>query len=201
MTKKINDSFITNAVIFHEANLHILSRTVYFGGIGVDSSVDNDEVNCRTIGQLIRNLHILELKERAPISLLLNTSGGTWEDGIAAYDLIRQLKSPVNILGMGKIWSMGSIIFQSGTKRLLLPNTTMLIHDGTDGYLGGDAKSFENWAKDSKRVRNIMYDIYYEKMVKKNPNITLKDIEIMCAHDNTLTAKEAVDMGLADSIM
>lgn len=200
MTKRINDLFLAGMILFHETNLYIPTRTIYFGGIGVDSSVDNDEVNCRTVGQLIKNLHILETKEIGPISLLLNTPGGSWEDGIAVYDLINNLKSEVTIIGMGKVWSMGSIIFQAGTKRILMPNSTIMIHDGHDGYVG-DAKSFENWAVDSKRVRNIMYSIYYERMKKKNPKITLKDIENMCAHDKILDAKNSVEVGLADSIM
>jgi ATP-dependent Clp protease protease subunit len=200
MTKRINDLFLAGMILFHETNLYIPTRTIYFGGVGVDSSSDNDEVNCRTVSQLIKNLHILETKEIGPISLLLNTPGGSWEDGIAVYDLINNLKSEVIIIGMGKVWSMGSIIFQAGTKRILMPNSTMMIHDGHDGYVG-DAKSFENWAIDSKRVRNIMYSIYYERMKKRNPRITLKDIENMCAHDKILDAKESVEIGLADSVM
>jgi ATP-dependent Clp protease protease subunit len=200
MTKKPNNSFLDHAIHFHETNLHMSTRTIYFGSVGVDSNTDSDEVNCRTVGQLIKNLHILETKEIGPISLLLNTPGGSWEDGIAVYDLLKSLKSEVTIIGMGKIWSMGSIIFQAGKKRVLLPNTTILIHDGTDGYIG-DAKSFENWAEDSKRVRNIMYNIYYDGMKKKNPKITLKDIENMCAHDKILNAEEAIKIGLADEII
>jgi ATP-dependent Clp protease protease subunit len=200
MTKRINDLFLAGMILFHETNLYIPTRTIYFGGVGVDSSSDNDEVNCRTVGQLIKNLHILETREIGPISLLLNTPGGSWEDGIAVYDLINNLKSEVTIIGMGKVWSMGSIIFQAGTKRILMPNSTMMIHDGHDGYVG-DAKSFENWAMDSKRVRNIMYNIYYERMKKRNPKITLKDIENMCAHDKILDAKESVEIGLADLVM
>jgi ATP-dependent Clp protease protease subunit len=200
MTKRINDLFLAGMILFHETNLYIPTRTIYFGGVGVDSSSDNDEVNCRTVSQLIKNLHILETKEIGPISLLLNTPGGSWEDGIAVYDLINNLKSEVIIIGMGKVWSMGSIIFQAGTKRILMPNSTMMIHDGHDGYVG-DAKSFENWAMDSKRVRNIMYNIYYERMKKRNPKITLKDIENMCAHDKILDAKESVEIGLADLVM
>jgi ATP-dependent Clp protease protease subunit len=200
MTKRINDLFLANTIHFHETNLYLPTRTIYFGGVGVDSDMDNDEVNCRTVGQLIKNLHVLESKETAPISLLLNTPGGYWPDGIAVYDLIQKLKSEVNILGMGKLWSMGSIIFQAGTKRVLMQNATIMIHDGSDGY-EGDAKSFENWAKDSKRIREVMYKIYYDKIKVKKPKITIKDIESMCAHDTIFTAKEAVKIGLADKLL
>jgi ATP-dependent Clp endopeptidase proteolytic subunit ClpP len=200
MPKKINDLFLSNTAIFHEMNLHLPTRTIYFGSVGVDSQTDSDEVNCRTVGQLIKNLHILETKEIGPITLLLNTPGGSWEDGTAVYDLIKNLKSEVTIIGMGKIWSMGSIIFQAGKKRVIMPNATIMVHDGSDGYIG-DSKSFESWAKDSKRVRHVMYNIYFEQMKKKNTKITLKNIENMCSHDKIFTAEEAVKIGLADEIM
>lgn len=200
MSRKISDLFLSQIEQFQSNNIYLPTRTVYFGSVGVDASTDNDEVNCRTVAQIIKNLHILEAKERAPISILLNTPGGSWEDGIAVYDLIKKLKSKVTIIGMGKIYSMGSVIFQSGYKRILMPNTTMMIHDGSDGYIG-DSKSFENWAKDSKRVREVMYKIYYNKIKEKKPRITLKDIENMCGHDTIFTAKEAVKIGLADRCM
>lgn len=200
MTRKISDLFLNQIEQFHSSNLYLPTRTIYFGSTGVDSDTDNDEVNCRTVAQLIKNLHVLESKEQQPISILLNTPGGSWEDGIAVYDLITKLKSIVTIIGMGKLYSMGSVIFQSAYKRLLMPNTTIMIHDGSDGYIG-DSKSFENWAKDSKRVREVMYKIYYEKMKRKKANITLEDIENMCGHDTIFTAKESIKIGLADKII
>ena len=200
-TKRTSDLYLSQISQFHNNNLYLPTRTIYFGG-NDDTEVDStsDEVNSLTVAQIIRNLHILETKQIAPISLLLNTLGGSWEDGIAVYDLIQNLKSPVNILAIGKVYSMGSIIFQAGTKRILTSNTLMMIHDGTDGYIG-DSKSFEAWAKNSKKVRETMYKIYYERIKEKKPRITLKDIEEMCSHDTIFTAKEAVKIGLADRIL
>jgi ATP-dependent Clp protease protease subunit len=200
MTKRTSDLFLNNVEKFHADNLYLPTRTIYFGSAGIDSDTDNDEVNCRTVAQLIKNLHILEAKEQKPISILLNTPGGYWEDGIAVYDLIKKLKSRVTIIGMGKIWSMGSIMFQAGNKRILMPNSTIMIHDGKDGFVG-DAKSFESWAEDSRRVRHLMYRIYYEQIKKKKSRITMKDIEDLCSHDKIFTAREAVKWGLADKVM
>ena len=195
----MSDLFLANIEKFHSDNLYIPTRTIYFGGTNLLDE-DPDEVNCKTAGQLIKNLHILEAKEKAPISILLNTPGGSWEDGIAIYDLIKKTKSKITIIGMGKLYSMGSIILQAADKRMLLPNTIVMIHDGADGF-SGDAKSYENWAEFSKHVRKTMYKIYYDNMKKKKTKITLKDIEDMCAHDNWFTAKEAIKIGLADRIM
>lgn len=199
MVRKTSDLFLHQIEQFQSHNLYLPTRTIYFGGVGSDDE-NCDEVNCKTVAQLIKNLHILEAKAYAPVSILLNTPGGCWEDGIAVYDLIKKLKSKVTIIGMGKIYSMGSVIFQSGYKRILMANASMMIHDGSDGYIG-DSKSFENWAKDSKRVREVMYKIYYDKIKEKKSRITLEDIEKMCGHDTIFTAKEAVKIGLADRCM
>lgn len=199
MTKRLSELFLANVEKFHSDNLYIPTRTIYFGGTNILDEAP-DEVNCKTAGQLIKNIHILEYKETAPISILLNTPGGSWEDGIAIYDLLRKLRSTITIVGMGKLYSMGSIILQGADKRILMANTTVMIHDGCDGYCG-DSKSFESWAEFSKHTRKTMYKIYYDKMKNKKSKITLKDIEDLCGHDTWYTAKEAVRVGLADRVL
>lgn len=189
---------LTELAEFHEHNLFLPTRTIYFGG---KNYYDNsDEVTSQTVSELIKNLHILEHREISPISILLNTIGGSWEDGIAVYDIIKALKSPVTIIGLGKVYSMGSIILQACGKRVLTKNTYVLIHDGVEGYYG-DSKSFERWAKISTKTRTTMYKIYYERMKQKRKRITLKEIEEICSHDTIYTAEQAVVMGLADEII
>ncbi len=199
--KEKNEFIFSLIAQFHEFNLYLPTRTIYFGGgFGINIEEDSDAVNCRTVSQFIKNLHILSVDSNECISVLLNSPGGSWEDGIACYDLMRKIKSDIAIIGLGKLYSMGSVLFQAGDKRFIYPNTTMMIHDGTDGYIG-DPKSFESWAKNSKHTREVMYKIYYSRMKKKLPKITLKDIEEMCSHDKIFTAKEAVKFGLADKII
>jgi len=183
--------------LFHDKNLYVPSRTIYFGGQHED---DGDVVNDRTVAQLIKNLHILEHGEIAPISILLNTVGGSWEDGIAVYDVIKSLKSSVNIIGIGKVYSMGSVIMQAGDFRLLTENTYMMIHDGSEGY-EGDPKMIERWMEVSKAVRMKMYDIFWQRMKQKRKKLRLRDIEQMCAIDTLYNAEEAVKYGLADKII
>ncbi len=183
---------------FHEHNLFLPTRTIYFGG--KDFNEEDDVVTSKTVSELIKNLHILEHREVAPISIILSTVGGEWEDGMAVYDLIRSLKSPVTILGMGKVYSMGSIILQAADKRLLTENTFVLIHDGYEGY-SGDSKSFERWAEWAKLIRHQMYKIYYDRMKLKKKRITLKEIEELCSHDTIYTSQEAVKVGLADEVI
>ena len=182
---------------FHDRNLFFPTRTIYFGS---NDSRDNDVVTSNNVAAVIKNLHILECDKIAPITILLNTVGGSWNDGIIIYDLIKSLKSQVNIMGMGKVFSMGSIILQAGYKRVLTKNTDIMIHDGRDGYCG-HSQNFEKWAEVSKRIRRTMYEIYYERMKEKNKQITIADIEKLCTIDSIFTAQEAVENGLADEVM
>ena len=194
--KKITSEFHENICRFHNENIHLPTRSIYFGG-DVNST---DEVDSVSVASLIKNLQILEHKEIAPISLILNSCGGSWEDGIAVYDMIRTLQSKVSILGAGKLYSMGSILFQAGDERAIFPNTAMMIHDGSEGYVGSP-KSFEAWAEFSKSTRKTMYRIYYDQMKKKKKRITLAQIEEMCSHDKIFHAKDMVEYGLADKII
>lgn len=194
MTQK---KFTTNDYeLFHDKNIYLPTRTIYFGG----QYYDEDVVTSQTVSQLIKNLHILEHREIAPISILLNTVGGSWEDGIAVYDVIKSLKSVVTIIGMGKVYSMGSIILQSADKRLLMENTYVMIHDGTEGY-EGDPKMIERWMHVSKEVRLKMYDIYWQRMKKNKKKLKFSDVETLCAVDTIYNANEAVKVGLADKII
>ncbi|MCK9542127.1 MAG: ATP-dependent Clp protease proteolytic subunit [Novosphingobium sp.] len=197
MSKTNKDNILYHIDCFHEHNIYLPTRSIYFGS---HLESEEDIVLCRNTAQIIKNLLILEKEEIAPISITLNTCGGSWDDGIAIYDIIRALKSEVTIIGVGKVYSMGSIIIQAADVRVLTENTTFMIHDGTDGYIG-DAKAFENWAEQSKKTRQKMYKIYYDNMYKKNKLITLKQVEKMCAQDNILNAKEAKDLGLVDKII
>jgi ATP-dependent Clp protease, protease subunit len=197
---KFNKNLYQNISTFHSDNLFIPKRIVYFGSNDTNSNDNTDEVNPYNVGQLIKNLLILDNQNHQSITLMLNTCGGSWEDGMSLYDVIRSLKSKVNIIGLGKIYSMGSIIIQAGNKRLLTQNSLFLIHDGTEGF-SGDSKSYEAWAKISKENRITMYKIFYDRIKSTGKKISLQEIEEMCGHDTILSAKEAVKLGFADSIV
>ena len=189
-----------NIVRFHEENIYLPTRTIYFGGSPRELDGQCDEVTAHSAGQLIKNLHILECEKIAPITILLNTCGGEYESGMIIYDIIKSLKSHITIIGMGKVYSMGSIILQAGDNRILTENTSILCHDGYEGF-SGDVKSFERWADVAKLTRNKMYQIYYNKMKEKNPLLLLKDIEEMCSHDSIFSASESIEIGLADEVI
>lgn len=193
----MNKAKLEEYELFHSTNLYIPSRTIYFGG---QLEGEGDVVTDRTVAQLIRNLHILEHREVAPIVIFLNTVGGSWDDGIAVYDLIKSLNSTVTIVGIGKVYSMGSVILQAADRRMLTENTYVMVHDGVSGY-EGDPKTIERWMEVEKVVRLKMYDIYLQKMKVKDKKLKLKDIRKICSVDTIYTASESVNVGLADLVV
>jgi len=184
MNRKVTKS---NIEIFHNNGLFIPTRTIYIGSmreIGENNSEESG-VDFEEAKNAIKNIHILDSINHKQITIILNDIGGDEYHGFAIYDALKKAKSPIKIIVYGQAMSMGSIILQAGNKRLLMPNT--------------ESKSAESWGRESKRIREQMYQIYYSKMKKKR--ITLKEIEKMCEHDNIITPKRAIKLGLADKII
>ena len=184
---------------FHDYSCLTSERIIYFGSEG-DIEGDENGVDYASAKKLIKNLLFLDSLSHKQITLYINTPGGCWYNGIAIYDIIKKIKSPVIGIGIGQVMSMGSIIIQACKYRYLTPDTTFMIHDGKDGFLT-DTKSFENWGEYARKIRQNMYSIYLKQIKKKHPKFTLKQIEDMCSHDNIMTAEETVKLGLADKIV
>jgi ATP-dependent protease ClpP protease subunit len=83
---------------------------------------------------------------------------------------------------------------QAADDRVIHQNASMMIHDGNDGF-SGHAKNFEMWAEQSKKTRQLMYDIYAERSGKAS-----KYWEKKCLIDFVMDAQEAVNEGLADKV-
>ena len=95
---------------------------------------------------------------------------------------------------------MGSVILQAGDLRVLTKHSTVMCHAGSDGF-SGHPTSFIRWADNTKEVNKQCCKIYREQMIKKNPKITLGQIDKMFDHDAIFTSEQAVKIGLADQIM
>lgn len=98
----------------------------------------NNEVEEYVIGDLVR--HILRYnrldkglppEERKPIIIYINTPGGVVTDGYCLIDAIISSKTPVYTVNIGTAYSMGFLIFIAGHKRITMPNSTFLCHDGS----------------------------------------------------------------------
>lgn len=173
---------------FFDYNLHIASRTIYFG-----PEVDEDSCN-----YLIKGLHLLQCSNKEEIKILFNTIGGGVYDGLAIYDYIKAMTCHVTIEVIGQCMSMGTIILQAADTRVAYPNSCFMLHNGSDSFEGGDCRNMEAWAEESRRMRKLMYQIYASRTTK---NLTAKAWENKLRNrDLIINTKTALEWGLIDEI-
>ena len=115
-----------------------------------------DAVNITSATLLLKQLMYLDRTDTGKeITLYINSLGGDVISGLAVYDFIRLMKSPVKTVCTGTAASMGAILFLAGTTRQMLPHTRLLIHDPSYG------------SNDVERLsRNIKKAVIYQKCNK-----------------------------------
>jgi ATP-dependent Clp protease protease subunit len=179
----------------------IPERFIY---LEADPETENpmEEVSPSMLSKFIKSITILEvLNDKAPIFIIINTPGGSMYDGLGIYDRIRESPCPVIAFGYGAIMSAGSLIMQAADLRQVSPNSTIMFHDGMDsiGYVHSD--SFVAWAENGKLLNKKLHEIFFKRMVKKNPKLTLEQVSAMFVTDKIFMAQQALDVGLIDGII
>lgn len=158
------------------------------------------EVNAETSNELIKQLMYLERTDSGrEITLYINSPGGDVMSGIAVYDYIRLMKSPVKTVCIGTAASMGAILFLAGETRQMLPHTRVMIHDPSYGRndIGGRKPHEIQRELDSlNRTRTVLAEIIAERTGKD-----IEEIYRLTADDSYFYAEEAVEFGLATEIM
>lgn len=144
---------------------------------------------------MIKALHLLQFTNSEPITILINSFGGCWYNGMAIYDTIKQASAHVDAYVVGSAMSMGSIILQAADKRYIYPNAALMIHDGSE-ELTGTARTVLNWSRRIEESLTTMYEIYSEKSGKP-----VSFWRKRCANDFIMSAQEALELGLVDEIV
>jgi ATP-dependent Clp protease protease subunit len=158
-----------------------------------------DENSC---DELIKELIYMEsMDDTAPITLFINSCGGSVEAGLSVYDTIRLLKSPVRAVVTGIAASMGSIILLAcdSDKRYMLPNSRIMIHDcswGRNEMGGKKPHEIEEELKQLKKTNEKLVAIIAERTGK-----TADEIAELTKSDSYFSAEEAVEFGLASEII
>ena len=175
---------------FYDYDIHVETRAIYIG------DEKDDGVNQRTSEFAVKALHMLaNASQEKEITIYLNSFGGCWFNGMAVYDSIKACPCPVTIYVVGSAMSMGSIILQAADNRIIYPNATVMVHDGYETRVDDIPRTFQNWAEYSKKSQRVMYNIYAERSGRSAAFWRKK-----CAADLILTAQEAKELGLVDSI-
>lgn len=196
----------------HEYDLDLKSNHIYLMGIdrGYDTGDGLDEpgVEFTIANRFIRNFNLcMRVNPNTPIIIHQKTNGGYWEEGMAIYDTIRSCPWPVTILNYTHARSMSSLIFQAGNKRVMMPNSHFMFHEGSL-IISGTNKAVKSAVEFDKNADQTMLEIYSKSMKTSGKFKNKKESEIKAwlnsqmdkKEDVYLTATETVDLGLADEI-
>lgn len=157
-----------------------------------------NEVDDDLSQSIVAQLLYLDSKEPGKeIYLYINSPGGSVSAGLAIYDTMHMIKSPVVTVCMGLSASMGAVLLSGGEKgkRFSQRNGKILIHQVLGG-VEGQATNMDIHTKDMLKTKNLLNGILAENTGKSIEEIT-RDTE----RDYILTAEEAVAYGIIDGII
>ena len=130
------------------------------------------------------------------IFLYINSPGGSVTAGMAIYDTMNFIKPDVSTICVGQAASMGAFLLTAGAKgkRFCLPNSRVMIHQPLGGFQG-QASDFEIHAKEILSIKDKL-----NRLMAEHTGQPLDVISKDTDRDNFMSASEAVEYGLVDSV-
>ena len=131
------------------------------------------------------------------IYLYINSPGGSVTAGLAIYDTMQFISSPVATLCLGQASSMGALLLCAGEKgmRHALPHSRIMIHQPMGGFQG-QATDIEIHAREILRMREEL-----NLIISNHTGTSVEQVQTDTDRDNFMSAQEALDYGIIDSIM
>ena len=162
-------------------------RTIYLNG----------EINDEAALSIITQLHYLEDNSQEPITLVINSPGGSVSAGLAIYDVMQALSCPVTTAAIGLAASMAALVLAAGTKgrRYASPNSRVMIHQPLGGAQG-QASDIEITAREIRKTKQELYEI-----IAAHSGAPIEKIEKDADRDYWLSAREAKEYGLIDEVL
>ena len=157
-----------------------------------------EEVNETTASLTVAQMLFLESEDPGKdIHLYINSPGGMVTAGMAIYDTMQYIKCDVSTICIGMAASMGAFLLAGGAKgkRFALPNAEIMIHQPSGGAKGQATEiqiAAENILKTKKKLNEIL---------AANTGKSYEQIAADTERDNYMSAQEAVEYGLIDSII
>jgi len=131
------------------------------------------------------------------IAFYINSPGGVVSAGLAMYDTMQYIRSPVSTVCIGQAASMGSLLLAAGAKdkRFALPNARIMVHQPSGGAQG-QATDIEIQAREILKLRQRLNEIYV-----KHTGQPLEVIERKLERDSFMSAEEAREFGIVDQVV
>lgn len=183
---------------FMDYDIYLATRTIYMGSQSSDDSGESG-TDYEMAERLIKGLHILDNQNDKPITILMNNLGGDEVHGMAIYDAIKGCRSYITIIVYGYAMSMGSIILQAADKRVMTPNSELMIHYGNATFRGHQLTAIKE-AERQKEFNLKIEKLYLEKIKETKPDFTIEMVRDLMKFDTYFNPEQALEYGLIDKI-
>ncbi len=162
----------------------------------------NGEVNASSaMNVILRLLDFEKQNDKKDITLYINSPGGSIAYGLAIYDTIKHIKSPVSTICYGMAASMGAFLLSCGVKgkRYALPHSRILIHQPLMSF---DTPIMRTQTAIQKMSDSIIASrTELEKIMAENIGKPVEVIHADCERDHWMSAQQALEYGLIDDIL
>jgi ATP-dependent Clp protease protease subunit len=184
---------VVGETAFGERAYDIYSRLLAERVVMIGAPV-GDEIANLIVAQLI---HLEGEDPDKEISLYINSPGGSVYAGLAIYDTMQYIGPPVSTICVGMAMSMGAVLLAGGApgKRFALPNSKIMIHQGTAGMEGAPA-DIEIHAREVLSQRKRAAEI-----IAKHTGKSIEQVEADIDRDRFMDAAEARAYGLIDDVI
>jgi len=145
-------------------------------------------------------MQLLFLEAQNPkkeIAMYINSPGGVVTAGMAIYDTMQFIRSPVATLCIGQAASMGSLLLSAGAKgqRFALPNARIMVHQPSGGFQG-QASDIERHAEDIIKMKRRLNEVYV-----KHTGQPYEKIENTLDRDYFMMPEQAREFGIIDRVL
>jgi ATP-dependent protease ClpP protease subunit len=191
----------------HNYGIDVKNRDIYINEY--DDSGESGGVDHRMLQNFIKNINFLKLQSKDPITIHMQTVGGCWYSGMGIYDAIVNCGCKTTFIGYGQLCSMGTVIIQSATRRLITHNSAFMVHWGSS-EISGHYLSSQNLAAFERLAAKKMIDTYSEKCYKtgkffKDSQYSLSKVKAYIKRklnngDWYMSSEEALYYGFIDGI-
>ncbi|MCQ9676785.1 ATP-dependent Clp protease proteolytic subunit [Corynebacterium sp. BF-R-2] len=167
----------------------LFEERIIFLGTQVDDTSAND---------IMAQLLVLESQDPdRDITMYINSPGGSFTALMAIYDTMRYVRPDVQTVCLGQAASAAAVLLAAGApgKRAALPNSRVLIHQPRTQGTQGQVSDLEIEANEIERMRRLM-----EQTLAEHTGKTAEQVRIDTDRDKILTAQEAVEYGLIDTV-
>ena len=146
---------------------------------------------------VVAQLLLLESENpKKEIAMYINSPGGLVTAGMAIYDTMQFVRSPIVTLCIGQAASMGSLLLCAGEKgmRFALPNARVMVHQPSGGF-SGQASDIQRHAEDIVKMKRRLNELYV-----KHTGQPYEVIEKTLDRDHFMTADQALAFGIIDKV-